>query len=348
MQPSQHFSVEGVIWNGLDRIAQRFIKNVDPIYEKLGLDKATVGAYGSRQSLHQYVAFFEVGAELTENPHFGLHSGGLVKAHRAGLPGQMCLYSKTLHDAILNLSSTLPTLIEGVEFSLIVDDPDALVLYRILDTKIESHHQFDDHALAFFTSMLRGMVGRNWAPKEVLFQHGADDARGPYKRIFKAPVKFDQPINAIRITRSDLALRGRHYNPFLLDTLAYYARKDVEQSKREKSLAEQVASLLEVGMSIGRADISHVAASLSMSAQTLQRRLKSEGVGFRELAEATRLDHACRYLTDSNLQISQIAERVGYSETSALSRAFQNSLGMSPSHYRRHMTSSSTDISEDG
>lgn len=47
-------------------------------------------------------------------------------------------------------------------------------------------------------------------------------------------------------------------------------------------------------------------------------------------------ERARNYLRNSSLSVSEIGERLGYSEASAFSRAFSNWAGMSPLQWRRN------------
>ena len=47
-----------------------------------------------------------------------------------------------------------------------------------------------------------------------------------------------------------------------------------------------------------------------------------------------RIEAACRLLESTDLSVYEIARRVGYSDSSALSRVFTRSLGAAPAQYR--------------
>lgn len=331
----KNYFVEGIIWNGFERLLKYLPNTSVPIFKLLKLEKDRLGQYGSTQPLSQYVNFYEEGAKLTRNFNFGMQIGALVKPMRAGLPGLMCLYSKTLEDAIVNLGKSLPTLIQGVDISLVKSDEGPMIFYRLLDEKIEDHRQFDEHSLAFIVSMLRGIVGRRWTPKEVHIAHSLKGTPHFYKRFFRTKVLFDQPHNVIILRPSDLDLKGRHYNPFLLNTFKYYARKDLQDKINDLSLIDQTTFLIEEGLLTGIMDSKRIAGQLSMSPRTFNRTLKNEGFTFRELLEKVRMGRARKFLQESKLQISVISEKLGYSETSAFTRAFTKSQGLSPSEFRK-------------
>ncbi len=81
------------------------------------------------------------------------------------------------------------------------------------------------------------------------------------------------------------------------------------------------------------ADLASVARSLHVSRATLARRLAARGLAFQRIKDDVRRDHAIALL-GSRLPISDVAERLGFSEPSAFARAFKSWTGVPPGRYR--------------
>lgn len=73
---------------------------------------------------------------------------------------------------------------------------------------------------------------------------------------------------------------------------------------------------------------------LHTSARSLTRRLKEQGTSYQQILDDARKEVAIEYLQASELSVDQIAERVGYAETSNFRRAFKKWTGKSPRSYR--------------
>ena len=71
-----------------------------------------------------------------------------------------------------------------------------------------------------------------------------------------------------------------------------------------------------------------------MSARTLQRRLDQCGVSFADLRHAVRRRLAAVMLTETTMPVTLIALHLGYSETSAFTRAFKAMTGRAPLAFR--------------
>jgi AraC-like DNA-binding protein len=76
--------------------------------------------------------------------------------------------------------------------------------------------------------------------------------------------------------------------------------------------------------------IERIARRLGMSRQTLYRRLKAEHVSYARVLDELRRRMALHYLDERNASVNETAYLVGFSEPSALSRAFKRWTGTSP------------------
>ena len=78
-----------------------------------------------------------------------------------------------------------------------------------------------------------------------------------------------------------------------------------------------------------------VAAHLDMPEYSLRRRLKQEGFDYIQLRNQVRQDLVIKLLNSTQLSLEQIADQTGFSEASALVRAFKSWTGMPPNQYRQ-------------
>ena len=77
-----------------------------------------------------------------------------------------------------------------------------------------------------------------------------------------------------------------------------------------------------------------VAADLGLGIRTLRRRLADEGATFRDLSEET-FGVVAEELLRTGMTVEQVANRLGYSSASALTRAFKAWKGQTPGRYAR-------------
>ena len=78
-------------------------------------------------------------------------------------------------------------------------------------------------------------------------------------------------------------------------------------------------------------DIADIA---DLSPRTLQRRLGEAGTSVREVVDHARIRLADEYLRDPTTSVTDTAFLLGYSDSTAFTRAFRRLTGMSPTTYR--------------
>jgi AraC-like DNA-binding protein len=84
--------------------------------------------------------------------------------------------------------------------------------------------------------------------------------------------------------------------------------------------------------------LEYLANTLQLPEWVIQRKLREQGVTFTQLLDQIRQDLALRHLRRQDLSVSELAPLLGYSETSAFSRAFRRWFGVSPRQWRSAST----------
>lgn len=84
--------------------------------------------------------------------------------------------------------------------------------------------------------------------------------------------------------------------------------------------------------------LSHLAGISQWSIRHLQRMfIQHTGQTFGNLLQNIRIQKGCEYLRDSQLKISTIAEKVGYTHIDSFNAVFKKIVGQTPSQYRKQM-----------
>jgi AraC-like DNA-binding protein len=78
-----------------------------------------------------------------------------------------------------------------------------------------------------------------------------------------------------------------------------------------------------------------LARHVSLSARTIDRHLKKEGLQFRDLAQQVRFERACELLVAPAATVAQVAADLGFSDAANFSRAFRRVVGVAPGEYQR-------------
>ena len=82
--------------------------------------------------------------------------------------------------------------------------------------------------------------------------------------------------------------------------------------------------------------VADIAASVGVSDRTLTRHFKKQfGITLHAYLQNLRIEHAKTLLTETDLVVSKIAERVGYDDVTFFKRIFRRQIGMTPTAFRK-------------
>ena len=117
--------------------------------------------------------------------------------------------------------------------------------------------------------------------------------------------------------------------------MSRYLDDVLDKMPKEGALAAKIRKTIGESLKDGTPTLARAAKSIAVSARTLQRRLKKQGLDFKKLVDDTRHQLALEYLRDRENTLTQIAFLLGYSEVSAFNRAFKRWTDSTPMDYRR-------------
>ena len=109
----------------------------------------------------------------------------------------------------------------------------------------------------------------------------------------------------------------------------------LERTHSDRSLVHALKRALIDGLSSGDCSIERAAKGLGASGRTLRRRLREEGLSFREVLDDVRCELAKRHLEERRLTLGELAFVLGYSQPAPFHRAFRRWTGMTPDAYRK-------------
>jgi AraC-like DNA-binding protein len=311
----------------------------DAVLEELGFDGSlfddpdNVITYANRSRLIQQC----VGK--TGCTHFGLLIGQHTGPSAFGLAGFLMQQSPDVSTALYSLIRYSHLHVRGAVIYMEKENDLAFLGYSICQANVEAHEQIEDGAVAIAFNTLRKLCGPSWKPREVHFSHIQPDDCRPYKQFFNAPLKFDAERNGVLFSAHWLQQPVAGADP----ELRHYLQKQINQldNKYSDDFAEQVRRVMHPALLTQQATADRVAAIFSIHPRTLNRRLKTCGTNFQELADQSRFEIAHQLLENSTMPLTQIAATLGYADTSAFSRAFRRwSGGISPALWReqKHQT----------
>jgi AraC-like DNA-binding protein len=216
--------------------------------------------------------------------------------------------------------------------TLAVQGDSATVGYAIYQPGLEAADQAGDGAIAVAANILRELCGPDFTPSQVLLARREPGDIRPFRRFFRAPLRFQAEQNAVVFPSTWLNRRLPAEEPELRRML----QRQIEEREATHRLdfPEQVRRVLRSALLTGTAGEGKVAALFGMQTRTLHRRLRAFDTSFSELVDESRYAYACQMLRDGRMEAGKVAVALGYSEPSAFTRAFRRWSGTTPSAWR--------------
>jgi AraC-like DNA-binding protein len=281
-------------------------------------------------SVSQHCELFEAASRETGASDFGMRFGHSLEPRMLGPIGYLAASAPTLRTALESLCQYHPAHQSGSVLSLTTREGSAALTYRVCDLDVSIVRQETEMTLAALCNIIRHALGPAWAPDLISFSHSRLHGSAGHVNVC-----FDRPSNSI-------FFREEHLDTPMPSPDAYMAgmMKSILEGRRRTSppidFLDQVRQRIELSLEDGSTTLARISAQLGVSEANLSTRLGQAGTTFAEILKQARCTLSLRYMRDPGSSLTEIALRLGYSELSAFSRAFQKWTGMSPQAYRQH------------
>ena len=268
----------------------------------------------------------------TKCQHLGLLVGQQSGLLSLGLVGLLVKYSPDVGTALRNLVRFFHIQVRGAVLALTVEDGKVTLCYDVYQPRVQANDQVGDGAVAIMFNIMREFCGADWKPSEAWFAHPKPEDIKPFRKFFRAPIRFDAEHNALVFSAASLIRRLPNADPDLRLLLL----KQIEQLEVRygEDFLSQVRIVLRSTLASGLPTVEQIASLFEMHGRTLNRRLRAFGAGFQQLLDECRYEIATKLLEESSMEITDIAETLGYSDARSFIRAFRRWNGATPARWR--------------
>jgi AraC-like DNA-binding protein len=317
------------VWNILESYG------TDPklLFRQVGLNPELMKRPGGRYRLDSIDNLWRKSSEIIDDPCFGLKAAEFWHPSNFGALGYAMLASNTLRTALERVDR-YHRFLSDERFIKLTETEEGLTFTLVFTHKKRDIPARNDAIMAVTMSMCRVNYIEDLAPVSVAFTHPKPSCSAKFYEYFRSPVVFEAPTNSLTLPLEavDKSLPGS--NPQLAELndkvmIEYLAQLDHEL------ITEKVKAIIIDHLPSGNVTDENVARELYMSSRNLQRQLQSAGTTFNTLLNEIRQDLAQKYLRDQDTSMTEIAFLLGFSESSAFSRAFKRWIGVTPTQYRK-------------
>ncbi|WP_433564906.1 AraC family transcriptional regulator [Nocardia sp. CA-151230] len=193
--------------------------------------------------------------------------------------------------------------------------------------------QGTDLGLAFVHRTIQRLAEGRYGLRSVEVPYRPAAPIQAYEEFFGAPVRIERPAALLRIpaTLGNRQLSGGDENLHRM-AMAFLAQ---QSGGAATAITPRVRTTLQQLLGTTAPEIDAVARLLTLHPRTLQRRLAAEDTTFAAILDEVRRTEARRYLTTTDMPMSQVASLIGLSEQSVFTRCCQRWWGATPTAVRK-------------
>ena len=167
---------------------------------------------------------------------------------------------------------------------------------------------------------IRLAYGKEFKPETVCFTHSAPSDTSLHQKLFQSPIQFGQGVNRLVFSKDLLAAPLPQSDSELAEMLDHYAQRLLKRLPADDDIVCDAREVLRSQLCKGNVSLEATAKALAMSGRSLQRKLNSQGTSYRKVLDRLRYELASYYAAQQ-VEASEIAHLLGFTETSAFYRA---------------------------
>lgn len=306
--------------------------DADGLLAAVGLDREVLANPDRLIAIEQLATLLDNCATRLECADFGLRLASYQGIDMLGVLGRVLLTASTL-GAAFNAAQRFMALHNKAEHWRIREEGGLVCLHRIEHFyAIDNPRQYREMALGACYRLVHAFAGESVRAQRVEFVHQPLAPLSRYRQFFGCEVLFNQEFDRLLFDPSVLQRPLVAADGPVQAQVDDYVRHLL--SRCEENLELQVRTLVSQTIGLQQHSLAHIAALLGLHPRTLQRRLLVENLQFKALVQDVKMKTASWYLSASSLEITQLADMLGYAEIAAFSKAFRLSQGVSPSQWR--------------
>lgn len=323
--------------SGMAEFLDRYGLTLPPLLAEAGLEPGAPDEPKRYVPLAKIARLFELGAERSGDLAFGLNYGALPQQGLTGLLAQAVLTAPTVGVALQALARYLPVYMSGAEASFTASAEGGRLTFSMPEDS-GAKVQFLDFALALVCTRFTTALGSRWVPLEVATPRREPADRKAFERVLGRAIVFGQPQISIQISSELIAQAMPNVLAGVHETVCGVAEQVLRNNVAPITMADrrnQIEHLITERIADGRPfDLATMAKSFKVAPRTFQHRLGQAGTSYEQVLSEARRRLAEHYLTNTGLPMSEIAERLRFSEPSAFTRAVRKWFGVAPSRIR--------------
>ena len=263
------------------------------------------------------ISLIEDAAEIAKMPDFGLAMSEVRNFGTLGAVGLVMREQPDLRGALTRLIDFGWVQVDGLQMRLEEAGDVAVLNLLIAPSLPRPATQSIELTLASITRLLRGLLGLEWQPDMVLFEHPRPTSVSTHLRHFRQVPIFSADRNALVLRADDLSRKIIGADPGAARAVERYLA--LVAGTRSESHSARAERMIQQLLPRGQCQVEVIARHFGVNRRTLHRRLAQENTSFSQVVDQVRraiLESAQR----SARSKTELADLLGFSCLSAFSR----------------------------
>lgn len=323
--------------NGYFHLWQTYLtnKNLNPFeFEEIRPLQAQVKSVlaepiSQQSSYFLFKSLLESTQQHLERPELIFEMAQFIKTEHFGVLGYMATRSESLAEALHYIVRFHRLVIDGDEVTTMHMSQQGNQ-YILSWPAIDQHYEWiNEMTNAFMIALARQIVPlANFPLHSVSFAHAPKMAMYHYQKFYGCEVLFNQTEYQLVLSTGSLDLKLEQADPSLIHLLIQQAEEAIASKAQHDNDAQKLHLIVSEYLRLQQRapKIEDIAKELYVSVRTLQRQLNDLGTSFKLILEIERMEQ-CERLLQKELSLTEIAMQLGYSDQSALARAYKASRG---------------------
>lgn len=295
-------------------------------------------------SIQQYVDACQNAIDAGASPSTAFETGALLHLSAYGVYGYALLSSSTIRDYFDFGVKYHPLATPMLDMTWRETDHAAIFEFSEIHSFVHNPRLrvfLMQQQLSQNVTHIRDVTGEDVRPEKILLTCSDGGLGELYKKYLGCECHFDQRVNELHFSRSILHQTPAMGHQLSVDFLEDNCNCLLGNILDYRCSAREVYQLLLVSPN-SFPNMEAVADRMCISSRTLRRRLANESVSFRSIFDEVRRALANDYLLVIGLSISDVSERLGFSDVAHFRRAFKRWEGLSPKEFlNRHLKNKS-------
>ena len=318
--------------------------NIAPVLSELGADPVEVfGRVGLDPQMYadpdMTVTYLRSGRLLAECAaatgcdYFGLLLGQASQPSHLGIVGFLVRTAECVGVALRHLAEYLDLHDRGGAVTLHTEGDYCRLSFHIHQLGMDGVDQVYDLCAAILQGIMQSLCGPRWTATDVSLPRRRPADEVPYRRLFRTLVRYDADQCSLLFPRETLERNSPTGDTLLFRHLQEEA--DLLHRVSEPELANILPAVIREALLSESFSAEVIAQRVGLTERTLHRQLKAAGTTFRAVLDRERMTVAMQLLASTTLAVGDIAQSVGYADSSSFTRAFRRWSGVAPSAWRK-------------